>query len=83
MNLVVHVLRSMGRNATTLLPFSLLVGLVFQDAAALLRPAVPCLAVALTTVTLARTDWPRVLALLRRPGLAIRSEERRVGKECA
>ncbi len=61
----------MGRHATTLLPFSLLVGLVFQDAASLLRPAVPCLAVALTTVTLARTDWPRVLTLLRRPVFAI------------
>ena len=40
MNLVVHVLRRMGGRATTLLPFSLLLGIAFQDAAAAFRPLV-------------------------------------------
>ena len=46
MDLLDHVLRRMGRHATTLLPFSLLIGIVFQDLAAAARrlvgPAARC-----------------------------------------
>jgi BASS family bile acid:Na+ symporter len=66
-----HVLRRMGRHATALLPFSLLVGIAFQDLAAAARPLVTPLAILLLMLALVRTDWPRVRALLQRPGLAI------------
>ena len=71
MNTVVHVLRRMGGRATTLLPFSLLLGLLFQDFAAVMRPLLMPLAVVLLMLALARTDWDRLRELLRRPGLAI------------
>jgi BASS family bile acid:Na+ symporter len=61
----------MGRRATTLLPFSLLLGLLFQDIAAAARPLLMPLAVTLLMLALARVDWNRLSALLRRPGLAI------------
>ncbi|MDP1840162.1 MAG: hypothetical protein Q8L19_16795 [Reyranella sp.] len=71
MNTVVHVLRRMGGRATTLLPFSLLLGLLFQDFAAAMRPLLMSLAVILLMLALARTDWDRLRELLKRPGLAI------------
>lgn len=71
MNPVVLVLQHMGRRATTLLPFSLLLGLLFQDIAAAARPLLMPLAVTLLMLALARVDWDRLSALLRRPGLAI------------
>lgn len=71
MNTVVHVLRRMGGRATTLLPFSLGLGLLFQDIAAAARPLLWPLAVVLLMLALARTDWVRLSSLLRRPGLAI------------
>ena len=71
MNTVVHVLRRMGGRATTLLPFSLGLGLLFQDIAAAARPLLWPLAVVLLMLALARTDWARLSSLLRRPGLAI------------
>ena len=71
MDLVIHVLRRMGGRATTLLPFSLALGIAFQDIAAAARPLVGPLAIVLLMLTLARTDWPRLRALLVRPGLAI------------
>ncbi|WP_296349129.1 hypothetical protein [Reyranella sp.] len=71
MNPVVLVLQHMGRRATTLLPFSLLLGLLFQDFAAATRPLLMPLAVTLLMLALARVDWNRLSALLRRPGLAI------------
>jgi BASS family bile acid:Na+ symporter len=71
MDLVVHVLRRMGGRATTLLPFSLALGIAFQDVAAAARVLVGPLAIVLLMLTLARTDWPRLRALLARPGLAI------------
>ena len=71
MNPVVFVLAHMGRRATTLLPFSLLLGLLFQDIAAATRPLLMPLAVTLLMLALARVDWVRLSALLRRPGLAI------------
>jgi len=61
----------MGRRATTLLPFSLLLGLLFQDVAAATRPLLLPLAVILLMLALARMDWDRLSALLRRPGLAL------------
>ena len=61
----------MGSVATTLLPFSLLLGLLFQDFAAATRPLLMPLAVLLLMLALARVDWDRLAALLRRPGLAI------------
>jgi BASS family bile acid:Na+ symporter len=71
MNPVVHVLRRMGGRATTILPLSLAIGLLFQDIAAAARPLLWPLAVVLLMLTLARMDWARVAYLLRRPGLAI------------
>ena len=71
MNPVVFVLAHMGRRATTLLPFSLLLGLLFQDIAAAARPLLMPLAVTLLMLALARVDWDRLSALLRRPSLAI------------
>ena len=71
MDLVVHVLRHMGRRATTLLPFSLALGIAFQNVAAAARPLVGPLAIILLMLALVRTDWVRVRALLARPGLAI------------
>jgi hypothetical protein len=71
MELVDQVLRRMGKHATALLPFSLAIGLIFQDLAALARPFVGPLAILLLMLALTRTDWPRVRALLVRPGLAI------------
>jgi predicted Na+-dependent transporter len=71
MNPVVRLLRRMGSVATTLLPFSLLLGLLFQDFAAAMRPLLLPLAVLLLMLALARVDWDRLAALLRRPGLAI------------
>ncbi len=71
MNPVVALLRRMGSVATTLLPFSLLLGLLFQDFAAAMRPLLMPLAVLLLMLALARVDWERLAALLRRPGLAI------------
>ena len=71
MNPVVSVLRRMGAKATTLLPFSLLLGLLFQDMSAAMRPLLMPLAVILLMLALARVDWDRLAILLRRPGLAI------------
>lgn len=71
MNPVVGLLRRMGSVATTLLPFSLLLGLLFQDFAAAMRPLLMPLAVLLLMLALARVDWDRLAALLRRPGVAI------------
>lgn len=71
MNPVVQLLRRMGGAATTLLPFSLLLGLLFQDFAAATRPLLMPLAVLLLMLALTRVDWDRLAALLRRPGLAI------------
>jgi BASS family bile acid:Na+ symporter len=71
MNPVVSVLRRMGAKATTLLPFSLLLGLLFQDMSAAMRPLLMPLAVILLMLALARVDWDRLAVLLRRPGLAI------------
>ncbi|HLG45714.1 MAG TPA: hypothetical protein VKY24_05675 [Reyranella sp.] len=61
----------MGRHATALLPFSLLVGIVFQDLASAMRPLVGPLSTFLLMLALLRTDWARVRTLLQRPGLAI------------
>lgn len=71
MDLLDRVLRRMGRHATTLLPFSLLLGVAFQDLAAAMRPLVGPLATLLMMLALMRTDWPRVRALLVRPGPAL------------
>ena len=71
MNPVVHVLRRMGGRATTLLPVSLAIGLLFQNLSAAARPLLWPLAVVLLMLTLARIDWTRLKMLLRRPGLAI------------
>jgi len=71
MDLLDRVLRRMGRHATALLPFSLVVGIVFQDLAAAMRPLVGPLAILLLMLALLRTDWARVRTLLMRPGLAI------------
>lgn len=66
-----HLLRRIGRKATTLLPLSLAIGLAFQDIAAASRVLLWPLAVTLLMLALARMDWSRILGLLRRPGLAL------------
>jgi BASS family bile acid:Na+ symporter len=71
MNALVIALRWLGARATMVLPVSLGIGLLFQDFAAAARPFVFPLAVALLTLALARTDWPRVKTLLKAPGLSI------------
>jgi hypothetical protein len=71
MNPVVHVLRRMGGRATTLLPLSLAIGLAFQNVASASRVLLWPLAALLLMLALARMDWARVAALLRRPGLAV------------
>lgn len=71
MNLLLTVLQRMGGRATTLLPFSLLLGLLFQDLAAAARPLLLPLVVILLMMALARMDWDRLSALLRRPGPAL------------
>lgn len=71
MNPLVWVLQRMGRRATTLLPFSLVLGLLFQDLAAAARPLLLPLVVVLLMLALARMDWGRLAALLRRPGPAL------------
>ena len=71
MNPVLRVLQRMGRHATTLLPFSLLLGLLFQDFAAAARPLLMPLVVILLMLALVRMDWERLVLLLRKPGLAI------------
>jgi len=62
MNPVVHVLRRMGGRATTLLPFSLAIGLLFQNLSAAARPLLWPLAVVLLMLTLALVmtagTWP-------------------------
>src|SRR5581483_9055111 len=50
---------------------SLLVGIVFQDLSAAMRPLVGPLTTLLLMLALVRTDWPRVRTLLQRPTLAI------------
>lgn len=71
MNLLLTVLQRMGGRATTLLPFSLLLGLLFQDLSAAARPLLLPLVVILLMMALARMDWDRLSALLRRPGPAL------------
>lgn len=71
MSAVHAALRRLGGNAASILPLSLLVGLACQQIAPHFRPYVWELAVALLTLALVRTDWPRVRALLVRPGLAL------------
>ena len=61
----------MGGHATTFLPFSLAIGLAFQDVASAARALLWPQAVLLLMLTLARMDWIRLRNLLRRPGLAI------------
>lgn len=61
----------MGGRATALLPFSLAIGLLFQNLSAAARPLLWPLAVGLLMLALARTDWTRLKTLLRRPGLAV------------
>jgi BASS family bile acid:Na+ symporter len=60
MNPVVHVLRRMGGRATTLLPFSLAIGLLFQNLSAAARPLLWPLAVALLMPASPAQDWARV-----------------------
>jgi|GEM_PF-6243356 len=69
MNPVVHVLRRMGGRATTLLPFSLAIGLVFQGIAAAARPLLwplamaPGIISAATAATFLRLDSSLALLL--------------------
>jgi len=62
----------LGRRATTLLPFALLLGIAFQDLAAAMKPLVTPMVVLLLALALTRADATALLAALRRPwrGLA-------------
>ncbi|HKU95891.1 MAG TPA: hypothetical protein VJR58_11470 [Vineibacter sp.] len=61
----------LSRRATLFLPWSLALGLAFQDLAATLKPLVTPLVVALLGIAMARTDWPAFVAVLRRPWLPL------------
>lgn len=61
----------LSRRATLFLPWSLALGLGFQDLAALLKPLVTPLVVTLLGIAMARTDWPAFVAVLRRPWLPL------------
>lgn len=66
-----RLLLLLARRATWFLPWSLALGLAFQDLAATLKPLVTPLVVALLGIAMARTDWPAFLAVLRRPWLPL------------
>ncbi|MBL8675090.1 MAG: hypothetical protein JNL07_09400 [Rhodospirillales bacterium] len=61
----------MGRRATLFLPWSLVLGLVFQDLAAAMKPLVTPFVVVLLAVSMARTDRAAFAAVLRRPWLPL------------
>ena len=58
----------LDRHGTRVLAASLPIGLVWQDLAAVLRPAVTPIAVSAMLLTVARMDWAPIGAQLRRPG---------------
>lgn len=66
-----RLLLLLARRATLFLPWSLALGLLFQDLAATLKPLVTPLVVALLGIAIARTDWPSFRAVLRRPALPL------------
>ena len=66
-----RLLLLLSRRATLFLPWSLALGLGFQDLAATLKPLVTPLVVALLGIAMARTDWPAFAAVLRRPWLPL------------
>ena len=66
-----RLLLLLARRATLFLPWSLALGLAFQDLAAALKPLVTPLVVALLGIAMARTDWPAFVAVLRRPWLGL------------
>ncbi len=66
-----RLLLLLARRATLFLPWSLALGLAFQDLAATLKPLVTPLVVALLGIAMARTDWPAFVAVLRRPWLGL------------
>lgn len=67
-----RLLALLGRRATTLLPFALLIGIALQDLAAAMKPLVTPLVVLLLALALTRADLTALLGALRRPwrGLA-------------
>ncbi|MCW5747633.1 MAG: hypothetical protein KIT36_15710 [Alphaproteobacteria bacterium] len=67
LSLVDRLLLLLSRRATLFLPWSLALGLAFQDLAASLKPLVTPLVVALLGIAMARIDWPAFRAVLRRP----------------
>lgn len=71
LTLLDRILLLLSRRATLFLPWSLALGLAFQDLAATLKPLVTPLVVALLGIAMARTDWPAFLAVLRRPWLGL------------
>lgn len=71
LSLLDRLLLTLARRATFFLPWSLALGLAFQDLAATLKPLVTPLVIALLGIAMARTDWPAFLAVLRRPWLPL------------
>jgi BASS family bile acid:Na+ symporter len=71
LSLVDRLLLLLSRRATLFLPWSLALGLAFQDLAAALKPLVPLLVISLLGIAMARTDWPSFRAVLRRPWLPL------------
>ncbi len=55
------------RHATAILPFSVLIGLLWPDLAALMRPAITPLVLLILIVAMVRTDWPALRHLAARP----------------
>ena len=73
MTLAYRFLTLVGRHATSLLPLALLLGIVFQDFAAAMKPLVTPLVIVLLALALTGADWTALLGALRRPwrGLAV------------
>jgi BASS family bile acid:Na+ symporter len=66
-----RLLLLLARRATWFLPWSLALGLAFQDLAASFKPLVTPLVIALLGIAVARTDWPAFVAVLRRPWVSL------------
>jgi BASS family bile acid:Na+ symporter len=71
LSLADRLLLLLSRRATLFLPWSLALGLAFQDLAATLKPLVTPLVIALLGIAMARTDWPAFREVLRRPWLPL------------
>jgi hypothetical protein len=62
-----RILTGLAQRATAILPFCVIIGLVFPQLASLLRPTITPLVVLILVVAMLRTDWPALRHLAARP----------------